>query len=186
MLIDEVLKDSRARMQDALENIGVELAKLRVGKATLPLLDGVKIPYFGSKVPLNQVANISIPESRLLVIQPWDRKMIQPIEKAILASDLGLNPSSDGAVIRLVIPQLTEERRKNLIKLIRKFGEEGRIHIRILRMEANETLKKAERDGDISKEESFHGQKEVQKITDEFIEKIGEMEKSKEEETMQV
>ena len=186
MKIEDLYEETRENMREATMNIGKELAKLRIGKATLPLLDGVRVPYFGSKAPLNQVANISIPEPRLIIIQPWDRKMIQTIEKAILTSDLGLNPSSDGVMIRLVIPQLTEERRKDLIKLIKKFGEEGKINVRNIRRDTNDKLKKSEKSGEISEDEFFHSQKEIQKITDEFITKIDELEQYKEKEAMEV
>src|SRR3990172_7949050 len=140
-------------MKKAVEAVQKELASIRTGRATTALLDGIRVEYYGSAVPLNQVASVSAPEAKLLVIQPWEKKMIEEISRAVLKSDLGLNPSSDGTVIRLSIPPLTEERRKELVKLVKKLSEEGKVSIRNIRRDANEALDKAQKNKEISEDD---------------------------------
>lgn len=183
----EVFAETREKMNKAVEAVRREFAKIRTGKATVSLLDGVKVEYYGSRVPLRQVANISVPEARLLVVQPWDKKTVGDIEKAIQQADLGLNPSSDGNLIRVPIPQLTEERRKELVRYVHKLGEEGRVAVRNLRRDANEALKAKQRDGEIS-EDDYHRahDKTVQEMTDEHIREIDMILQAKETELMEV
>jgi ribosome recycling factor len=186
MITKKINADTEERMDKALDAMKKELASIRTGKATTSLLDGIKVDYYDTMTPLSQVANISAPDARLLVIQPWEKKMIPEIVKAIQKSDLGLNPQSDPNVIRLPIPTLTEERRRDLAKLVKKVAEEGKIAVRNIRRDANDAFKKAEKDKDISEDESRKGQDQIQKITDEYIEKIEEMLKKKEQEIMEV
>ena len=185
-MIDGVKNDAKRRMEMAVENVRSELAKLRTGKATPALLDGITVEYYGSRVPLKQVANVGAPEPRLLVIQPWEKSLLGEIEKEILKSDLGLNPTNDGLVIRIPIPQLTEERRQSLVKLAKKFGEEGKIAIRNVRRDANEKLKKAEKNHEISEDNMHTAQEDIQKMTDDFIKKIDEILALKEKEIMEI
>ena len=173
-------------MELSVESIRNELAKLRSGKATPALLDNITVPYYGTITPLRQVANVSAPEPRLLVIQPWEKSLLGEIEKAILKSDLGLNPTNDGIVIRIPIPQLTEERRHSLVKLAKKIGEDGKIAIRNIRRDANEQLKKAEKDHDISEDEKHRSLDDVQSMTDDYSKKIDEILLLKEKEIMEV
>jgi len=167
---------------DALEN---ELKRVRTGRASLNILDGIRVDYYGTQTPLNQMASLSVPESRLIVIQPWDATVIKDIEKALLASDLGLTPSSDGKLIRLAIPPLTEERRKELVKVIGKICEDYKVAIRNIRRDSNEFLKMAKKEGDISEDDLFKGQDKVQEITDEFVKRIDEIFKEKEKEILE-
>lgn len=185
-MIKELYAETEERMKKAVESVRRELASIRTGKATPALLEGVKVEYYGTMTPLFQVANISVPDSRLLVIQPWEKRLIPVIVKAIHKSDLGLNPQADANVVRLPIPPLTEERRKDLVKLVKKLAEEGKIAVRNIRRDSNEALKKAEKDKDISEDESRKAQEQVQKITDKHIELIEEITKKKEEEVMEV
>lgn len=159
---------------------------VRTGRATPSLLEGVKADYYGTPTPLNQMAKITVPESRQLVIQPWDKNAIKPIEKAILKSDLGLNPNVDGDVIRLIIPQLTEERRKELVRVVRNKAEDQRVAIRNIRRDANEDLKEMENSGDISEDNYHRGLENVQEMTNNYIEKIDELLEEKEAEIMEV
>ncbi|MFQ5824488.1 MAG: ribosome recycling factor [bacterium] len=186
MEIKEIHKDTEERMQKAVENTRFELTKIRTGKASPALLDTIRIPYYGSIVPLKQVASISTPEARLLTIQPWEKNLIGEIEKAILKSDLGLTPINDGVVIRLPIPQLTEERRKDLVRLCHKLGEEGRIVIRNIRRDANDQLKKKEKNHEISEDQCHTALDDVQKITDKYIKQVDEILQKKEVEIMEV
>jgi ribosome recycling factor len=185
-MIEEIRKDIIHRMELAVESIRGELTKLRTGKATPTLLDGISVDYYGSKMQLKQVSNVSAPEPRLLVIQPWEKSLLGEIEKAIQKSDLGLNPTNDGIVIRIPIPQLNEERRQSLVKLSKKIGEEGRIAIRNIRRDANEKIKKIEKDHKISEDESRKGQDQIQKTTDDYIKKIDEILVHKEKEIMEI
>ena len=180
------LKEAKSRMEDALDALRREFATVRTGKATPALLDTVKVEAYGSKVPLNQVANVSSPEARLLVVQPYDKNVLPEIERAIMTADLGLNPSNDGNLIRVPIPPLSEERRKDMVKLLHKMAEEGRISVRHARQEANKTIKQEEHDHDISEDEARRQQDEVQRITDEFIARIDQMMEKKETEIMEV
>jgi ribosome recycling factor len=183
-MIENAKKDAKERMEKAVETVRNDFAKLRSGKATPALLDGLKIDYYGSPTPIKQIANVSTPEPRLLVVQPWERNMLAEIERAIIKSDLGLNPANDGIVIRIPIPQLSEERRKDLVKLAKKGAEEGRIAIRNIRRDANEHIKKAEKAGEISEDLSHSAQDDVQKLTDDFIKKIDEHLELKEKEIL--
>jgi ribosome recycling factor len=186
MTVNKIHADASERMQKALEALKREFASVRSGKASTALLDGIKVDYYGTLTPLPQVANISAPDARLLVIHPWEKKLIPEIVKAIQKSDLGLNPQSDPNVIRLPIPPLTEERRKDLVKLVKKVAEEGKVAIRNIRRDANDAFKKAEKDKSISEDESRKAQDKVQEITDEHIEKIEEILEKKEQEVMEV
>ncbi|NOX87858.1 MAG: ribosome recycling factor [Calditrichaeota bacterium] len=182
----EIIKDAKRRMDGAINAFHDELVKIRTGRATPAILDGVKVDYYGQKVPLNQAATITAPEPRLLVVQPWEKKMLAEIEKEILKADLGLNPGNDGNVIRIPIPQLSEERRKDLAKLVHRFAEEARIAVRNVRRDANDHLKKLEKNHEISEDELSIYLDEVQEITNEHVKKIDEMMKTKEEEIMKV
>ena len=186
MVVKNIHTDTEERMKRAVEAIRKELASIRTGKATTSLLDGIRVDYYGTLTPLSQVANISVPDARLLVIQPWEKKLIPEIVKAIQKSDLGLNPQSDPNVVRLPIPPLTEERRRDLVKLVKKVTEEGKVAIRNIRRDSNDAFKKAEKDKDISEDESRKGQERVQEITDDHTEKIEEMLKKKEQEIMEI
>ncbi len=186
MEIKEIQKDAETRMKKAVESTRAELAKIRTGKASPALLDTLRVSYYGTLVPIKQVASISVPEARLITIQPWEKNMLAEIEKAILKSDLGLNPVNDGNVIRLPIPQLTEERRKDLVRLCHKLAEEGRIAIRNIRRDANEHLKKKEKNHEISEDQMHTALDEIQKLTDKYIEQIDEILKNKEDEIMEV
>jgi ribosome recycling factor len=186
MITKKIHSETEEKMGKALEAMGRELASIRTGKATSSLLDGIQVDYYGTMTPLSQVANISAPDPRLLVIQPWEKKLIPEIVKAIQKSDLGLNPQSDPNVVRLPIPPLTEERRMDLVKVVKKVGEEGKVAVRNIRRDSNDAFKNAEKDKEISEDDSRKGQEQVQKITDEHIEKIDEMLKKKEQEIMEV
>ena len=185
-MLNQIYTETEEKMKKAVEAVQKELASIRTGRATTALLDGIRVEYYGSAVPLNQVASVSAPEPKLLVIQPWEKKMIEEISRAILKSDLGLNPTSDGNVIRLGIPPLTEERRKDLVKLIKKLAEEGKISIRNIRREANEALDKTEKKKEISEDDNRKSQERIQKLTDRYIEAIDKVVKGKEVEIMEV
>ncbi len=185
MTTKEIYQDAKNRMQKSIEHLQHELARIRTGRATPALLDVVKVEYYGQKVPLNQVATITAPEPRLLVVQPWEKRMIAEIEKAIMQSDLGLNPTNDGNVVRIPIPELSEERRQDLLKLVKKFCEETRIAIRNIRRDANEHVKKLEKAHEISEDESHLKLDEIQKLTNEFIEEVDELFKMKEKEILE-
>jgi ribosome recycling factor len=185
MTTKEIYQDAKNRMQKSIEHLQHELARIRTGRATPALLDVVKVEYYGQKVPLNQVATITAPEPRLLVVQPWEKRMIAEIEKAIMQSDLGLNPTNDGNVVRIPIPELSEERRQDLLKLVKKFCEETRIAIRNIRRDANEHVKKLEKAHEISEDESHQKLDEIQKLTNEFIEEVDELFKMKEKEILE-
>jgi ribosome recycling factor len=181
-----VIKDAKNRMDKSIEAFRSEIAKIRTGKATTALLDGIKVEYYGSMSPLNQVANVTVLDAHTLSITPWDKSVIGAIEKAIMTADLGLNPVNDGTNIKVPIPPLTEERRKELVKLVKKFGEDAKIALRNVRRDANDHLKKMEKNKEITEDQLKDLEKEVQKVTDEHIAKIDEMIKHKEQEIMQV
>ncbi len=185
-MIEETKNDAKKRMDQSLESLKVEFARLRTGKASPALLDSISIEYYGSKMPVRQVANVSAPEPRLIVVQPWDKKMLGEIEKAILKSDLGLNPTNDGIVVRVPIPQLTEERRVSLVKLAKKAGEDSKIAVRNIRRDANEKLKKLEKDHVISEDNMHNAQDDIQKITDDYIKKIDDLVSAKEKDIMEI
>jgi ribosome recycling factor len=182
----ETIGKIEQKMKKAVEHLRQELASVRTSKATTALLDPVKVEYYGSHVPLNQVAGVSAPEPRLLIVHPWERSMVPEIEKAILKADLGLNPSSDGTVIRIPIPPLTEERRKDLVKIVKKMVEEGRVSIRNLRRDGNEEIKKLEKDGKVSEDTSRKSQNDIQRLTDKHIQMMDELLSKKEAEIMEV
>ena len=185
MPLPKLYKDAEDRMQKSVEHVHHELTRIRTGRATPELLDIVKVEYYGSTVPLNQVATITVPEPRLLVIQPWEKRMIAEIEKAILQSDLGLNPANDGNVVRLPIPELSEERRQDLLKLVKKFCEDGRIAIRNIRRDLNDHIKQLEKDHEISEDQSHDAMDEVQKLTDKYIEEVNQQYTKKENEILE-
>lgn len=181
-MIDEVLLDTKAKMQKAIEALRKELSTIRTGRASPALVENIRAEYYGVPTPLNQMASISVPEARLLVIQPWDRSALGTIEKAILKSDLGLNPTNDGAVIRLSLPQLTEERRKELVRVVKKRVEEGRVAIRNLRREGIDKIKAAETDKKISKDEEKRAEEQLQMLTDKSISEADAVGESKQKE----
>jgi ribosome recycling factor len=182
----EVIKATTEKMEKSLEAFRQELTKIRTGRASLSLLDGIKAEAYGSPMPLNQVGTMTIPESRQIVIQPWDPQLMGAIEKAILKSDLGLTPVNDGKVIRINIPQLTDERRKELVKVVKKVAEEYRVAIRNHRRDTIDTLKKQKKNKEISEDDQFKLQDETQKETDLFIKKIDQVAVEKENEVMEV
>jgi len=184
-MIDETLQETKDRMGKTIIDLENELKRVRTGRASLSLLDGIRVDYYGTQTPLNQMASLSVPESRLIVIQPWDVSAIKEIEKAILKSDLGLTPSSDGKLIRIAIPPLTEERRKELVKVVSKMCEEHKIAARNIRRDSNELLKGFKKDGDISEDDAFKAQDSVQKITDAFIAQIDAIYQDKEKEILE-
>ena len=181
-----VLNEIESNMNRTVEITKKEFAQLRAGRATPALLDKIQVNYYGTPTPINQLANISVPEARLLVIQPWDKTSVPDIERAIMKSDLGITPASDGNVIRLAVPQLTEERRVELVKIVKKKAEEGRVAVRNLRRDANETLKAQQKNAEISEDDLRRQQEEVQKITDKFIKEIDALVVAKEKEIMTV
>jgi ribosome recycling factor len=184
-MIRDVLSAAETKMVKAGEALGRDLAGLRTGRASPGLVEHIRVDYYGTPTPLNQLASISIPEVRMLIIQPWDKQVLPAIEKAIRKSELGLNPSSDGNVIRLMIPQLTEERRKELVKVVRKRVEEGRIAIRNIRREALEKLREILKAKDISEDDEKRAVSQLQELTDRFIEDVNQLGKSKETEILE-
>jgi ribosome recycling factor len=185
-VLKEVLKEIDDKMKKSVQSLQKELAGLRAGRATPALLEKLAVEYYGAPSPIHQVASINVPDSRTLVIQPWDKTMLKPIEKAIQKSDLGLTPNSDGTLIRLVLPPLTTERRNELVKVARKKAEEAKVAIRNLRRDANELIKKFEKDGDISEDQAKKGQEETQKLTDKYIKETDEVLSAKEAEITEV
>ncbi len=184
--MSEVILEMTDKMDKSVDSFKKELAKVRTGRASLAILDGIHVDAYGSSMSLNQVGSLTIPESRLIVIQPWDPQLLPAIEKAILKSDIGLNPMSDGKVVRLSIPQLTQERRKDLVKSVKKIAEEFRVAIRNIRREAIEILKKQKKDKEISEDELFKYQDEAQSETDVYVKKIDDATAAKEKEVMEV
>ena len=183
---NEVLRNTSEKMVKSVEALKLDLTKIRTGRASLSLLDGITVEAYGSAMPINQVATLTIPESRLIVIQPWDPQVLGGIERAILKSDLGLTPVNDGKLIRISIPQLTEERRKEMVKRVKKIAEEYRVAIRNLRRESNDALKKQKENKEISEDQMFKLQDEVQKVTDKFVKNIDDIAVGKEKEVMEV
>jgi ribosome recycling factor len=182
----QVLANAKEKMLKAISAYTRELASIRAGRANASLLDRLSIDYYGAPTPVNQLAGISVPEARLLVIQPYDKSVLGDIEKAILKSDLGLTPTNDGNIIRLTIPQLTEERRKELVKVIKKDSEEAKVAVRNIRRDANDELKKLEKNGEITEDEHRGYSEDIQKLTDEHISKIDQITKEKEKEVLEV
>lgn len=185
-MIKQILLDGKTRMDDVIVATKKAFSGIRTGRANPGLLDRIMVSYYGTPTPLNQMASVSVPEPRLLVITPWDKSSIKDIEKGILISDLGLVPSNDGIVIRLSIPSLTEERRKDLVRLVRKDAEEHKVGIRNIRRDLNEAVKRLEKNGDISEDESHRVQDDIQKQTDRYIANIDELLEGKEKEIMEV
>ena len=179
-------KEVSDRMGAAVEHLKRELGGLRTGRASLALLDNVRVDYYGNPTPLKQVATLAIPESRLITIQPWEPPLVKEIEKAIMASGLGLTPSNDGKVIRIPLPPLTEERRKELIKICKKYGEEAKVQIRAFRRDRNEELKKMQKESKITEDELRKSEAEVQKLTDQYVHNVDQVLKKKEEEILEV
>jgi ribosome recycling factor len=186
MVDQRIRKKTNEKMYGALEALKKEFASVRTGRASLGLLEGITVDYYGTMTPLQQLASLSIPDSRQIAIQPWEQRIIPEIEKAIMKSDLGLTPMNDGKVIRINIPVLTEERRKQLVKVVRKRAEEAKVAVRNIRREANDELKKLEKDEHVSEDEVKKEQEEIQKITDSFIKKVDEILGHKEKEIMEV
>ncbi|NLJ72589.1 MAG: ribosome recycling factor [Syntrophomonadaceae bacterium] len=185
-MVSDILIDAEERMQKSIEYLKEDLATLRAGRANPAMLDKIMVDYYGEPTPINQLANITIPEARLIVIQPWDKSSMPEIEKAILRSDLGVNPNNDGNVIRIAIPQLTEERRKDIVKVVRKKAEEGKVAVRNIRRESNDLLKTSEKDKLISEDENKKATDDIQKLTDKYIKEIDLVLQAKEKDIMEV
>jgi len=184
-MIESIYQETEESMGKSVEALKNELKRLRTGRASLAILDGIKVDYYGTITPLNQMATLAVPESRLITIQPWDASVIKDIEKAILKSDLGLTPSSDGKIIRISIPQLTEDRRKELVKVVHKVCEEHKVSIRNFRRDSNDLMKSMKKEGEISEDDAYKAQDQVQKITDEHIKLIDECFTEKEKEILE-
>jgi ribosome recycling factor len=185
-MIDDLLDDAKRRMDKSVESTAHGFNSVRTGRASAALLDRVKVDYYGQETPLNQLATINVPEPRLLTIQPYDPSSIKSIERALLESELDLTPSNDGKIVRLPIPQLTEERRKDLVKVVRNLAEEGRVAVRNVRRDCMHHLKELVRDGDVGDDEERRAEERAQKLTDEHVAKIDDLLKKKEEEIMEV
>lgn len=184
--IKEILSTAQTKMQKTIEVLRVDLASVRAGRASVSLLDKVMVEYYGTPTPVNQVASVTVPEPRMIVIQPWEKNLLKDIERAIMKSDLGLNPNSDGSVIRLNLPQLTEERRKELVKTVHKKAEDARVSIRNLRREANDSVKKTEKAKEITEDEAKKANDDIQKMTDKFIKEVDTVMEHKEKEVMEI
>lgn len=186
MEIQELLTREEGRMDKTIEALKHEFASIRTGRASTALLDKVMVDYYGTPSPINQVANVTAPEPRLILVKPWEKSMIGPIEKAVLQSDLGLNPSNDGETIRLAIPQLTEERRKELVKVVSKKAEEAKVAVRNIRRDANDALKKEEKAKTITEDDAKQGQEKIQKLTDKKNKAIDDLKDKKEKDVLEV
>jgi len=182
----EVINQAKEKMTKAVQAYTRELASIRAGRANASLLDKIVVDYYGAPTPINQLASITVPEARLLVIQPYDKSVVGDIEKAIMKSDLGLNPTSDGSLIRIAIPALTEERRRELVKVVKKESEDAKVAVRNIRRDANDDLKKLEKNGDITEDELRGYTDDIQKLTDDHINKIDQITKDKEKEILEV
>lgn len=185
-MVDKMIVETEERMKKQIEALRRELNGIRSGKATPTLLDTVRVEAYGQVVPLQQVGSVSAPEARLLVVQPWDKSLIKAVTKAIQASELGLNPTDDGSVVRVPIPSLTEERRRDMVKLVSRFAEEGRVHIRQVRHDVNKAIKQQETDGEIGQDDAKRLTADVQKLTDRYVAEVDEILKKKTEEVMEV
>ncbi|KUG24412.1 ribosome recycling factor [hydrocarbon metagenome] len=183
---ETVFEKFKDEMEKTIVGLSKSFSRVRTGRASVALLDGIKVDYYGTATPINQVANISIPENRLILIVPWDASAIGAIEKSIQKSDLGLTPSNDGKAVRLAIPQLTEERRKELVKIVKKMAEEGKVKLRNARRDANEELKNLKKNNKMAEDELFTAQEEVQKLTNQYIEKTDKILAVKEKEIMEI
>jgi ribosome recycling factor len=184
-MIDSIYQDTQEKMEKVIAALKKELKRVRTGRASLSLLDGIKVDYYGTLTPVNQLATLAVPESRLITIQPWDATAIKEIEKAILRSDLGLTPSSDGKIVRISVPPLTEQRRKELVKVVHKICEEYKVSVRSIRRDANEMVKELKKESEISEDDAFASQDKIQKITDEHIRLVDESYKEKEKEILE-
>ncbi len=184
-MLDEIYSDLDDRMNKAVEVLETEYKKLRTGRASISLVDGIKADYYGTATPLNQLATLTIPDPRTIVIQPWDTSAVGEIEKAILKSDLGLTPMNDGKAIRINIPPLTTERRRDLVKIVKKRAEESKVAVRNIRRDINEKIKELKKDKKVSEDEQFRAQEEIQKITDDFVKKIDVVFSAKEKEILE-
>lgn len=185
-MIKSVYNEAEGKMQKAIDALKKDLASIRAGRANAQLLDRITVDYYGVRTPINQLGNITSPEPRLLIISLWDSKLIPEVKKEIMKSDLGITPSDDGKLIRLVFPELTEERRKELVKVIRKMGEETKVAIRMNRREANDTFKKMRKNSEISEDDQKEAEIDIQSLTDNYVKKVDETVKKKEEEIMEV
>lgn len=185
-MIKEIIQKSEEKMDKTISILKKELATMKAGKANPTMLDRISVEYYGSETPINQLAGVSSPEPRVLLIQPWDKASLKSIEKAILQSDLGINPSNDGNVIRLIVPELTEETRKQIVKKVKKFGEDGKVAIRSIRRDANDKIKNLKKENEITEDEAQSAEESMQKLTDKFIKKIDEIIIEKEKEVMSV
>lgn len=184
--MEAIKKDAKERMDKALTSLDREFAKLRTGRASAALFDGIKVDYYGTMTPLGQLATVAVPDSRTITIQPWDRGAFGAVEKAILKSDLGLNPVNDGKILRVTIPPLTEERRKELVKIAKKYTEESKVAIRNVRRDANDALKKLEKEKQITEDEFKRAQEDTQKLTDAAVAKADNLFGAKEKEIMEI
>ncbi|MFB6466671.1 ribosome recycling factor [Cytobacillus sp. Hz8] len=182
----QIIATAKEKMTKAVAAYSRELASIRAGRANASLLDRITVDYYGAPTPINQLAGVSVPEARLLVIQPYDKSILGDIEKAILKSDIGLTPTNDGSLIRLTIPQLTEERRKELVKVVKKESEEAKVAVRNIRRDGNDDLKKLEKNGEITEDDLRGYSDDIQKLTDDYIAKIDQMTKEKEKEILEV
>jgi len=185
-MLKEILSATNDSMNQTIEHLQHELSGIRTGKANPALLDSIRVEYYGQKVPLNQVASVAAPDPQLITIQPWDKGVIGDIEKAIMASELGLNPQNDGTLIRLPIPQLTEERRKDLVKVIKRLGEDAKVSLRSIRRSANDDIKNLEKKHDIGEDEMHSEQDEIQKLTDKFVVDVDKVISAKEKEILEI
>jgi ribosome recycling factor len=185
-MVNEVINSLEADMDKVMAHLRKEYDRVRTGRASLSLLDGIRVDYYGTPTPLNQVATVAIPEARLMTIQPWDKGIMGDIEKAVQKSDLGLTPMNDGKLIRIAIPPLTEERRKELVKLVRKMAEEKKVDLRNHRRDANEMLKEMKKDKQVTEDDLFRHQEEVQKLTDQYVQKLEGVLKDKEKEILEI
>lgn len=184
--MEQIIKDAKYRMDKSLEALRSELAKIRSGKATTALLDGIKVDYYGNMTPINQTGNLTVLDAHTLSFTPWDKSILQAVDKAILESNIGLNPMSDGTNLKIPIPLLTEERRKDLVKLIKKFGEESKVAVRNVRRDANDHLKREQKEKKLPEDDLKTAEDKVQKLTDEHIKLVDEILKHKEKEIMEV
>lgn len=184
--MEEEILEYEEKMEKSVASLNSDLMTIRAGRANPHVLDRLAVEYYGSMTPIQQVANVSVPEPRIIQIQPWDKNMIKPIEKAILVSDIGINPNNDGKVIRLIFPELTEERRKELVKDVKKKGEAAKVAVRNIRRDANDAIKKMEKNSEITEDERTQGEEDIQKMTDKYIDEIDKMVENKSKEIMTV
>lgn len=185
-MLNSIIDEAKEKMEKSLEHYRSELKSVRTGRASVAMFDNIRVDYYGTPTPLSQIGTLSAPEPRMITIQPWERNLIPAIEKAILSTNMGFNPSNDGSLIRIPIPQLTEERRKDIVKMIKKMAEEAKVIIRNIRRDANEGFKKSEKDKEISEDDAKKGVAKIQEITDEYIKKIDEITAKKEKDVMEI